>query len=324
MQEKRRGRRAVPLQLKKAIAGRLQRVIDERFGSFDAFYKWAVAANHQSLADTVHNWLPPQRRWREKPEGAAVQQVDWKSCSTPDYPNLVAFCDLLGVSADFVLMGRGTPGAGATRDRRSLESDLRLDLITRLSDRAVRGAYGQLLADIRVADVDAVALLKILVTRLVVRAGDPAAIALEALDQRLRTELPRAIEAFRGAVEHHLAMFGFANLRRGLHFRGDEQLETFAELLHGLSERRHFRDRDRLGIWVRRGWLLESGDYRITLALGADDSLDIDLPKGTVTRWLATRSPKVRIQPPNALHRLLGGSEPNTAVKKRAKPRSHR
>src|SRR5688572_25578024 len=142
-----RGRKAVPLELKKSIALRLQRAIDFQFGTFEGLHKWAVASSREALANTAHNWLPPQTRWRAEPKGGTkVRPVDWQQCATPDIPSLVAFCEATGVSADFLLLGRGpTPYAGATRETQTLEEDLDVAVSNAVMQRARRGDYDEVL-----------------------------------------------------------------------------------------------------------------------------------------------------------------------------------
>jgi|SRR5687767_6878075 len=292
---KSRGRTAVPLPLKRAIAERLQRAVVERFETFDAFHKWATAAGQQSLADTVHNWLPPQKRWREKANGAAVRAVDWASCSTPDQPNLVGFCELLGVSADYVLLGRGVPSYGTTRTTENLEAEFRATAVERLADQAVRGKYGAPLRGVRIADVEAVTLLRELVGRIVDSGTAPLTVAIEALEDRVRRELPVLVDALNSTADYYLETVGFMNLRQVLERRKESKLLALVYRLQGAADRRQDANRERLGVASTEVGSVDyakadGGDrYRMTVTFESGQSVCVDLNRKAVIDWLTPK-----------------------------------
>jgi hypothetical protein len=103
---------------------RIQRIIDERYESYYAFSQALAARGRQALSSTIRGWLPPQNRWRQKPNGQAVRKIDWEAVRIPDGASLMEFCELLSVRADYILFGEGSPSRGQSRDRSSLQQDL--------------------------------------------------------------------------------------------------------------------------------------------------------------------------------------------------------
>jgi hypothetical protein len=109
---------------KQGIAIRLQRLIEEKCGTYYAFRRELEERDRKELASTVRGWLPPQKRWKEKPDGRAMRPVDWKMVKLPDVATLIELCDLLQVRADYLLFGHGSPYRGQSRDDATLEKDL--------------------------------------------------------------------------------------------------------------------------------------------------------------------------------------------------------
>ncbi len=127
------------------IAIRLQRLIEEKFGTYYAFRRQLEERDRKELASTVRGWLPPQKRWKAKPHGSAMRSVDWKVIKLPDVARLIELCDLLDVRADYLLFGQGSPYRGQSRDEATLERDLeariwrdaRYDVETQLAGTAI-------------------------------------------------------------------------------------------------------------------------------------------------------------------------------------------
>jgi hypothetical protein len=117
-------RRSHDFRLTKQISIRLQRIIEERFGSLYAFAETLRARGRNALASTVRGWLPPQRAWKSKPNGAGVKPVDGKAVRIPDGTTLIEFCDLLSVRADYILFGEGTPSRDQPRTTTQLADDV--------------------------------------------------------------------------------------------------------------------------------------------------------------------------------------------------------
>lgn len=154
------GRRAVGRGIKKAIASRIQGLLDERFDSFYAFKKWVGDAKHPALASTVKNWLPPQTRWRAKPEGAGVRGVDWDEITLPDPATLIEFCDLLDVRADYILFGDGTPGRQQTRPRAELGAELAVYVASEVRQRIASEVPERIAGTIAAENIDSAAILR--------------------------------------------------------------------------------------------------------------------------------------------------------------------
>jgi hypothetical protein len=117
-------RRAHDVGLKQEVATRLQGVIDEGFGSLYAFREELKKRRLGAHEGTVRGWLPPQERWKAKPDGKAVRRADWEAIALPDIEVLVKLCRTFGWSADYLLLGEGAPYLAQSRDRKSLEEDL--------------------------------------------------------------------------------------------------------------------------------------------------------------------------------------------------------
>ncbi len=117
-------RRSNDYQLKRNISIRLQLIIEERFGSLYAFSQAMAAQGKKALASTLRGWLPPQRRWKAKPNGAGVRRIDWQSVRIPDGSSLIEFCQLLSLRSDYILLGEGEPSRSQTRVTQQLEQDV--------------------------------------------------------------------------------------------------------------------------------------------------------------------------------------------------------
>jgi hypothetical protein len=117
-------RRSHDYQLKRQISTRLQRIIEERYESLYAFTQVMKSQGRGALASTVRGWLPPQRAWKLKPDGAGVRRIDWKAVRIPDGSTLIEFCNLLSVRADFILLGDGDASRTQSRSSAALESDV--------------------------------------------------------------------------------------------------------------------------------------------------------------------------------------------------------
>lgn len=126
-------RRKHSLASRKAIAIRLQRFVDHHFDSFYAFRKQLNDGGHAALASTVRGWLPPQERWKAKPDGGAVRKVDWDAVVAPDVTPLGEFCDLFKLRADYILFGEGPPFRRQSRDDTDLEHDIAVAVLRRVS-----------------------------------------------------------------------------------------------------------------------------------------------------------------------------------------------
>ncbi len=106
------------------IAIRLQHLIENKWGTYYAFRRDLEERGRKELASTVRGWLPPQNRWKEKPDGQAMRSVDWQMVKMPDLARLMELCDLLDVRADYLLFGTGSPYRTQFRDDVTMEKDL--------------------------------------------------------------------------------------------------------------------------------------------------------------------------------------------------------
>ena len=113
-------RRTHTTRQKRAIATRLQGIIEERFRTFYRFKVEMRKGGAAELASTVRGWLPPQKAWKAKPDGKALRRLDWEEIRLPNVAPLMQFCDFLKVRADFVLFGTGAPYRGQERDSATL------------------------------------------------------------------------------------------------------------------------------------------------------------------------------------------------------------
>lgn len=154
------GQRTASQKTKKAVSMRLQAIIDERFGNLYQFKKWLRASNAGGLAMTVQRWLPPQAKWRRKPNGEAVSKADWDAIKLPQCATLMEFCDLIGVSADYLLFGLGTPYRSESRTKAELEEDVAVHLQRLALGRVPPGGAHYLLERLLArGDIDVAAIL---------------------------------------------------------------------------------------------------------------------------------------------------------------------
>ncbi len=117
-------RRTQPIARKRSISTRIQLIIEDRYGTLYAFELAMKAQAKTALASTVRGWVPPQRRWKAKPNGRAVRQLDWDAVRIPDGSSLIEFCDLCSVRADHILFGHGEASRGQSRGLHQLASDV--------------------------------------------------------------------------------------------------------------------------------------------------------------------------------------------------------
>jgi hypothetical protein len=119
------GRPKRSLTSKRAIATRIQRLIDRHYENFNRFKEDMVRKGRPKLAATAQGWVPPQERWRKDPKrGKGMQRVDWEVLKTPDYDALRPFCDAFGVTADYIYYGKLPKYRRQARSDASLERDL--------------------------------------------------------------------------------------------------------------------------------------------------------------------------------------------------------
>lgn len=119
------GRRALSseerkaLETKKAVAARLQGIVEERCGTLSALKK-----QHPDIASTVKNWLPSQERWKKKPNGRDMSDWEWERVHIPGGVALIEFCNRFEARADYILFGDGAPYRNQDRSKAELVDDL--------------------------------------------------------------------------------------------------------------------------------------------------------------------------------------------------------
>jgi hypothetical protein len=131
------------IQTKQAVSSRIQEIVDDSCGTFYRFRKLLEKQGRNYLASTVRGWLPPQRRWKEKPKGAAVRPADWDSVKLPDSGTLIEFCDVTSASPNYILLGEGAPLRGQSRDALTLEEDFSAAVKREVLQRIASGALSE-------------------------------------------------------------------------------------------------------------------------------------------------------------------------------------
>jgi hypothetical protein len=110
--------------MRREIATRLLGLIEAEFGTRTQFRKEMKRRGLAQHESTIVGWLPPQKRWREKPAGTAMRPVDWTAIGLPDPEVLVKICREFRWSADYILLGEGSRYLQQHRDIPELQTDL--------------------------------------------------------------------------------------------------------------------------------------------------------------------------------------------------------
>jgi len=124
------------LRLVKQVSTRIQRYIDDEWGTFYRFEKQLKKLRKGALASTVRGWLPPQVSWKAKDVSAG----EWAQVRFPDTATLMELCDLFQIRMDYFLFGLEPVFRGQGREPNKLEEDLEAFIWRQVESSAPEGA----------------------------------------------------------------------------------------------------------------------------------------------------------------------------------------